>query len=251
MKQSFGKAILKNTIIYSLFFIGTLFLLCLVFYRIDAIATEENAAMADAPAKTYPIVILDAGHGGIDSGASPFEGVEEKHINLSLAKKIGAFLNEGGAKVIYTRTEDAMLEFEGAPTRKTGDLLGRIEIAKKYSDAIFISIHMNTLPNEKYCGLQTFYSDQNGLNQALARQIQSDVCTYLQPENNRKEKQTNGTLFLLDRLKQPAVLIECGFLTNPEECKKLQSNEYQNALAFTLSRSILKFISDQGAEINF
>lgn len=198
----------------------------------------------DADLKSKPVIIIDPGHGGIDSGASPKAGVEEKNLNLAVAKKLGSFLEAGGVEVVYTRTEDVMLSSEGAPTRKTGDLMGRIKIAETYPDATFVSLHMNTLPSEKYSGLQTFYSENNALNQALARQIQSDVCTFLQPDNNRKEKEAKGKIYLLDRLSCPAVLIECGFLTNPEECQKLQSEEYQNALAFTLSRSLLQFVAD-------
>ncbi len=241
-KQSF--IFLKKTVCFSLFFIASFFLVCFAFLPLDQNAPASNSASANSSQKETPTVILDAGHGGVDSGASA-NGAEEKHINLSVVKKIGAFLEAGGVQVIYTRTEDEMLTSDRANTRKTGDLLGRAEVAKNHPDAIFLSIHMNTLPSEKYSGLQVFYSEQNSLNKALARQIQSDVCALLQKTNTRKEKDAGGKIFLLDRLECPAVLIECGFLTNRAECEKLQSNEYQNALAFAISRSVLRFFEDQ------
>lgn len=243
-RTNFFKNFFKNSLSFSFLFISAFFLLCLAFYGIDGILSPKESEAAAAFPKSTPKILLDPGHGGIDSGASPKAGVEEKNLNLALAKKIGAFLEAGGAKVVYTRSEDLLLTAEGAPTRKTGDLMGRLKVAAEHPDATFVSIHMNTLPNEKYFGLQTFYSEKNAINQALARQIQSDVCALLQPENNRKEKEANGKIYLLDRLTCPAVLIECGFLTNPEECRKLQSEEYQNELAFALARSILQFSSD-------
>jgi N-acetylmuramoyl-L-alanine amidase len=241
----FSKPFLKSTLSFSFLFVSAFFLLCLAFYGMDSALSPNASSPVDAKANSHPVVILDPGHGGIDSGASPEKGVEEKNLNLALAKKLGEFLKAGGLDVIYTRTEDVMLTCEGAPTRKTGDLMGRIKVAEEYTDAIFVSLHMNTLPNQKYSGLQTFYSDKNALNQALARQIQSDVCTHLQPQNNRSEKSSDGKIYLLDRLDCPSVLIECGFLTNPEESKKLQSEEYQNELAFTISQSLLQFAHDK------
>ncbi len=193
-----------------------------------------------------PTVILDAGHGGLDSGAVSILGDEEKNLNLSVTKKLGAFLESAGIRVIYTRTEDVMLESShNSGSRKTQDLLGRVELARKEEDALFVSIHMNTLPVEKYKGLQVFYTDRNDANRALAQVIQNTVCSVLQPDNNRKAKDAQGKIFILDRLEEPAVLIECGFLTNREEAALLKDEAYQTKLAYVLSRPILDFVAER------
>ncbi len=189
-----------------------------------------------------PIVILDPGHGGVDSGAVSIHGAEEKNVNLTVAKKLGEFLEAAGCRVIYTRQEDVILTTEGAPTRKTGDLLARVRVAKEYPQSTFISIHMNTLPQEKYSGIQVFYSDVNSASRALAQGIQNDVISLLQPDNHREAKDAKGKIFILDRIRQAAVLVECGFLSNRAEAEKLEQEDYQNKLAFVLSRSLLPFV---------
>ena len=191
-----------------------------------------------------PMVILDAGHGGVDSGTVAPDGTEEKHLNLSLTKKLGAFLEACGVQVIYTRTEDTLLTTQNAPTRKTGDLMARVALAKEYPDAVFVSIHMNALPQRQYSGLQTFYSTNHAWNESLAKVIQNDI-RQLQADNHREAKDVKGSVYVLDRIQNPAVLIECGFLSNPEESVLLQQEEYQNKLAFLLSHSILSFVVDQ------
>ena len=192
-----------------------------------------------------PTVILDAGHGGLDSGAVSVYGDEEKHLNLEVAKKLGAFLENGGVRVIYTRTEDEMLESETkAGSKKTRDLLARVELAKNYPEALFVSLHMNTLPIEKYKGLQVFYTDRNDANRALAQVMQNSVSSSLQTENTRKAKNAEGKIYILDRIDQPAILIECGFLTNKEEAALLKNGEYQAKLSYVLSRTILDFLCE-------
>lgn len=176
---------------------------------------REGVPVAAVPAKTIQ-VILDAGHGGMDPGAV-CDGCEEKILNLAVAKKLGAFLESAGVEVIYTRTEDEAVPYEGEGSRKTRDLLGRVEAAKKHPESLFVSLHMNTLPIEKYSGLQVFFADRNEDSHALAQEVQSTVKALLQPENTRLEKESHGKIFILDRIEQPAILVECGFLSNKED----------------------------------
>lgn len=207
---------------------------------------QEETKNVFSNAAPPPTVILDAGHGGIDSGAVSVLGDEEKDLNLALTKKLGAFLEYAGIRVIYTRTEDVMPESkQSAGSRKTRDLLGRLEIAKEEPEALFVSIHMNTLPVEKYKGLQVFYTDRNDANRALAQVIQNTVASSIQPDNNRKAKDAEGKIFILDRLNQPGILIECGFLTNHEEAALLKDELYQTKLAYVLSRPILDFMAER------
>ena len=233
-------SVFLKILLFSLILTASILLLSLFF---DKWAFKDSSSSLPAQGKSdeRPTVILDAGHGGIDSGAVSVNGDEEKHINLSLVKKLGAFLEEGGVRVIYTRHDDSLLTSEGAVSRKSGDLMARAALAKENPDAIFVSIHMNTLPIEKYKGLQVFYSDNASASRALAQLIQNDVSALMQSDNKREAKDAAGKIYLLDRITTPAVLIECGFLSNREEAALLIQEDYQTKLAYTLSRTLLNF----------
>lgn len=231
--------------LFAILLTSSILLLASVFSSLFA-ESREVEVPAFSEEGDLPTVILDAGHGGLDSGAVSVYGDEEKHLNLEVAKKLGAFLENGGVRVIYTRTEDVMLESETkAGSKKTRDLLARVELAKKYPEALFVSLHMNTLPIEKYKGLQVFYTDRNDANRALAQVMQNSVSSSLQTENTRKAKNAEGKIYILDRIDQPAILIECGFLTNKEEAALLKNDEYQAKLSYVLSRSILDFLCER------
>lgn len=202
----------------------------------------EIPAGLEAREDLRPTVILDPGHGGADPGAISVMGDEEKHINLAVAKALGAFLEAEGIRVIYTREDDRMLTSSKTESRKMGDLMGRVELAAEHPDAAFISIHMNTLPIEKYKGLQVFYSKNHNANKVLALQIQNDVRAMLQGENKREVKDHKGSIYVLDRISTPSVLIECGFLSNHEEAALLADEAYRNQLAYVLSRSLISFL---------
>lgn len=235
-------------LIFSLALIAVLLSLVHAFYRYD----KDDAApsLSTGTDEKKPVVILDAGHGGVDSGAVSVWGEEEKHINLAVVKKLGEFLEAGGVRVVYTRTDDSLLSSDKTSSRKMGDLMGRVEIAASFPDAVFVSIHMNTLPIEKYSGLQVFYDDNNSGSHPLALSIQNDVRELLQTENKREIKNADGKIYVLDRIRNPSVLVECGFLSNREEAKLLCDEEYQKKLAFVLSRSILNYaLSEKNEEI--
>lgn len=225
-------------LVFSILLITILLMLVRAFYQYE----EKSAVPSQSiQADSRPVVILDPGHGGMDSGAVSVFGVEEKDLNLAVAEKLGKFLEAGGVRVLYTRTEDAMLSSERTSSKKMGDLMGRVEFAEKYPEAFFVSIHMNTLPIEKYSGLQVFFEKGNELNHPFALTVQNDAKALLQPENNREVKDAGGKIYVLERIKNPAILVECGFLSNREEAARLADDQYQNKLAYTLSRSILNF----------
>ena len=191
-----------------------------------------------------PVVILDPGHGGMDSGAVSGSGVLEKDLNLRVASATGAFLEEAGVRVIYTRTEDALLTHPGARTAKQGDLMGRVALAEAHPDALFVSIHMNTLPQEQYSGLQVFYSANDPQSRVLAQALQDRARTLLQPENRREIKKAGSSIFVLDRIESTAVLVECGFLSNTGEASLLADGAYQKKLGYALSRGILDLVEE-------
>ena len=205
---------------------------------------DELYIGATSPNVKEKIVVIDAGHGGEDCGAIGKNGVYEKDLNLQIAKLIGEELSERGATVVFTRTEDKLLykpEEDIKGIRKISDLKNRCEIANRFDGALFISIHMNSFGEEKYSGLQVYASDNNILSRRIAESIQNMVKSTLQPTNNRKVKGGKG-IYVLENINNPAVLVECGFLTNAEECNKLSEKEYQKQLSFAIVCGIIEYI---------
>ena len=191
-------------------------------------------------ARNAPVIILDAGHGGEDGGATGVNGVLEKELNLSLSQKLGALLQMAGYTVIQTRTQDRLLCAEDTPRghRKQGDLAGRLAIASEYPDGVFISLHMNTFPNDSCRGTQVWYTQNDAESIDLANAVQSRIKETLQPNNNRKVKAATSSIYLLRHATTRAILIECGFLSTPTECELLSSEAYQKALALSIFSAI-------------
>lgn len=194
-------------------------------------------------------VVIDAGHGGIDSGAYA-GGLEEKFLCLEVAEKLAAFLSLSDVKVVMTRTADRLLDDGLGGTRKSADLRARVAIAQAAADAsdgrcIFVSIHMNTFPLASCHGAQVFYSPNVPESLALAKALQT-ASKLADPTNSRIEKKAGSSIFILEKLQIPAVLIECGFLTNAADAERLSEDEGQNALAFSLFCGISDFIASTG-----
>lgn len=205
--------------------------------------TDELAIMAN----TIPedkIIIIDAGHGGEDPGAVGVGGILEKDINLQMALEIGKAFEEKGYIVVYTRTDDRLLYTEEQNIkgiRKISDLKNRCKVAERYPGSIFISIHMNSFGSSKYSGLQVYYSEENEESRGLADSIQNKVVSDIQKDNNRTIK-PGKDMYILEHIGNPAVLIECGFLTNKAECEKLSEKEYQKELSFSIVCGIIEYI---------
>ena len=195
-----------------------------------------------SPSKT---VILDAGHGGEDGGASSADGLLEKDLNLALALTMRDILVANGINVILTRETDTLLydrnvDFQGR--KKMLDMAARLKIAENATDPVFVSIHMNTYPHPSCQGVQVWYSENNEASLELAKTIQSTTKELLQNENDRPVKRSGSSIYLLHHLQCPAVLVECGFLSSPEEAALLASESYRQQLALTLCMVILRGI---------
>ncbi len=206
--------------------------------------TDDTDADIDGE-KKYPTVIIDAGHGGEDGGAIGKNGIYEKELNLAIASDLAAMLRVDGINVIMTRETDILLYDRNADykgRKKQLDLAARVKIAEETEDCIFVSIHMNSFPQEKYSGLQVYYSENEPTSKLLAESIQASVCEYIQKENTRNVKKASSNIFLLDRIRKPAVLIECGFLSNPQECELLTSEEYRQKLTLAIFGGITEYI---------
>ena len=223
--------------------ISVIVLVSLLFSLLFKIGLDDfNSVEASVGEMT---IILDAGHGGEDAGATGVNGALEKDLNLSMSKILGEMLIDKGFAVIYTRSEDKMLyaEFENIKgLRKISDLKNRCKVAKNYPNALFVSIHMNTFGDSQYSGLQVYYSENNQDSQALAEAIQSNVRKEVQPSNNRKIK-PGKSIYVLENVENTAVLIECGFLSNTEEAEKLSEKEYQKLLSFSIICGIIEYIN--------
>ena len=226
-------------LLFSLLITAILLLFCFL--------TRKPSPDSDAGASPSPkiTVVLDAGHGGEDGGAIS-GNVYEKNLNLDIAKTVGAYLTQNGCNVVYTRTEDILLydrnvNYKGR--KKILDLAARLHIARQTENAVFVSIHMNSFPNDKYSGLQVYYSKNDKNSKIMAQTIQNNAKNLLQPNNDRKPKEATSAIYLLDRSDKPAVLIECGFLSNPEECRLLATPEYRQKLSLVIAQSIAQYLA--------
>ena len=193
------------------------------------------------PSRAPVTVVLDAGHGGEDGGTVGGSGVCEKDLNLALALTLRDLLTANGVKVVMTREDDRLLYDPNADyhgRKKALDLAERRRIAEATPNAVFISIHMNAYPDPQYRGLQVWYSKNHPDSEQLAASLQRRIRETLQPDNDRDVKPATSSIYLLHHLRIPAVLIECGFLSNPEECELLASESYRRQLAMELFLAI-------------
>ena len=224
-----------------------------LFLRQGSLAPLPSFGAADAT-PVYHTVILDAGHGGEDGGAiGHIDGREiyEKDINLAITLTLRDLLEAEGINVILTRERDVLLydrntDYQGR--KKVLDLAARLHVGQSTPGALFVSIHMNAFTQSKYHGLQVYYSPNHALSQTLAAHIQGRTQEQLQPDNHRQIKKAGSDIFLLEHLKCPAVLVECGFLSNEEECRMLEKADYQQKLAFLLFCSIRQTLCEQTKE---
>ena len=184
------------------------------------------------------IIVLDAGHGGWDPGMVSGK-VEEKHINLSIAKKLQTFLEQGGATVIITRLDDG--DLSGS---KAGDMNARRLIANTSHGDIFISIHQNAFGSGSVKGAQVFYFNESDNSQKLANMVQDRLKEFVDAGNKFKAK-ANSNYYVLKQTMMPAVLVECGFLTNYTERQKLQSEAYQEKVAWGIYLGVVDYFNEQ------
>ena len=222
--------------------ISVLIFICTLTLRnpISAVkSTKQNA--------NQPIVIIDAGHGGFDGGAVSDDGTVEKDINLSIALYLQEYLSIFNIKTIMIRETDCSVEDNGLNTirqKKSSDLHNRMKIMQETDNAIFVSIHQNKFPDGKYSGTQVFYSPKTkDESQVLAQTIQDYIVNTLQKDNKRQIKECGTSVFLMYNAVKPAVLVECGFLSNYEETQRLKSSEYQKKIAFCIAMGIQNYLS--------
>ncbi len=191
--------------------------------------------------------MANSGHGGFDGGAVANDGTVEKDINLNITLTLEKMLKQSGFEVIMTRTDDSSTESNSndkIPRKKKSDLNNRLQLMKKYDDAVFISIHLNKFTTSAARGSQIFYSNKVDDSKVLADSIQNSIVEKIQPENTRVNKQSTSSTYILHNATVPAIIVECGFLSNKAELELLKNEEYQNKMAFCIYCGILDFYSN-------
>ncbi|MBQ8378234.1 MAG: N-acetylmuramoyl-L-alanine amidase [Oscillospiraceae bacterium] len=211
-------------------------------------AGEEKAVVTSTAwvsENDLPTIILDAGHGGMDGGCVSYNGVSEKGINLNIMLNLKALLEAYGYEVVVTRDSDKSIHDEGITglsNQKKSDMKNRLEIFNSCDNAIALSIHQNQYTDSKYNGAQMFYSETNPDSVNLALCLQQAFVDNIQPDNEREVKLTGDDLYLIYYAEVPSVMIECGFLSNPEEADLLMTESYQKKVAFTIFKGINDYL---------
>ncbi|MBQ7412169.1 MAG: N-acetylmuramoyl-L-alanine amidase [Clostridia bacterium] len=207
----------------------------------------ERAKPSQTLAEAYEgyVLVIDAGHGGEDAGAVAEDGTLEKDLNLEIASLIRVLCDLNGTRAVMTREDDRLLydhydeldDYTGH--KKEYDLKNRVKIANELENPIFISVHMNKFAQTKYSGTQIYYSKNNPSSQLLARGIQNMTRAYAQPSNKRPIKQADSSIFVLNKLECPAVLVECGFISNEAELELLKTSEHQAKMSLIIFLSAI------------
>lgn len=226
LRGRFRQRAVRVVIGFAIFFI--LMIVNCVLYFSQAVRPEEQF-----------VVAIDAGHGGNDPGKVGTSNVLEKDVNLAIALKLRDKLQARGIKVIMTREIDMSLATPGATNKKTSDMNNRIEIINSGQADILISIHQNSYGNASVKGAQVFYHGTSEESRNLAETIQRYLITEVDPENTRAAKEGND-YFILRKSTCPGVIIECGFLSCPEETAKLVDEAYQDKLAEAIANAVCK-----------
>ena len=200
---------------------------CLSGITIDRAVT----AISELPDAGKQYVVIDAGHGGEDGGASSVDGTPESAINLAIARKLNDVLHLMGIDTVMIRSSDISLSKDGNTysSRKASDLRERLQIVNSTKNAIFVSIHQNYFGNSKYSGAQVFYAKTEG-SRKFAETMQNAFKTVIDTQNNRMIQKADG-IYLMENISCCGVLIECGFLSNPRESALLADEKYQHSIA--------------------
>lgn len=243
---------MKNIFIYKRIMIlcSFIFFSVCIYGIICIIKGSEKIIATNALPITNKVIVIDAGHGLPDEGAKGFYGTTEQAINLSIALKLQKIIEQSGAKVYLTRSDENgiySLDSKTIKEKKISDTKNRVEIGNQNDVDIFISIHLNKFPaSSSYRGWQTFYQKNNEDSIFLANSIQENLNKNINIQNNRKPLPINN-VYIMEKLNVPSIIVECGFLSNEEETKNLKNEKYQNKIAWGIYLGIQEyFIKNKG-----
>ncbi len=210
---------------------------------------ERNVTSPEVESKDLPVVVIDAGHGGIDPGKVGINGALEKDINLQIAGILKMFLEANDIKVVMTRESDAGLYDAEASNKKVQDMKRRIALIEESEPLLVVSVHQNSYQEEYVSGAQVFYYTGSREGQDLAEKIQSRLIAGLDAENHRQVK-ANDSYYLLKKTARPIVIVECGFLSNSAEAEKLVTPRYQEKVAWEIHMGVLQYINEKEQDEN-
>lgn len=213
------------------------------YFAANQVHLRQTAAAVSSALPSPPVVLLDPGHGGMDGGAVSSNGLVEKEINLEISLILRDLFWANGFEVVMTRQTDCSIGDPGLSTireQKVSDMHRRLALMGEWENGIFLSIHQNLFSQSQYYGAQVFYSPNLESSALLAHSLQTALRENLNPDNNRKEKPAGKELYLLYHAKIPAVLVECGFLSNPGEEQLLRTPEYQGKVAFAIFTGVME-----------
>ncbi|MGN1409533.1 MAG: N-acetylmuramoyl-L-alanine amidase [Eubacteriales bacterium] len=242
MKQT--PRIVLNYVIFAFLFMGASVIIGKTAH--DSIVAQTSSVNAEIDEDTHYTFVLDAGHGGEDGGASAGD-VLEKDLNLRITENIADLCTVFGVSTRLTRTDDRLLydyyddleDYKGK--KKTYDLRNRLKIAEESPPDLFVSIHMNKFTQPQYRGLQVYFSPNTDESEEAAAMVQSYVKKYLTPENERQTKRATQAIYILKKIKTPAILVECGFLSNADELALLQTQQYREKTAAVIFASCMEY----------
>ena len=229
---------MKQKAVTLLLMAGILFLGGAYFDR----AEKEQAVYTMGSNKELPVVVIDAGHGGKDPGKVGVNEALEKDINLAIAKCLKRLLEQNDVLVIMTREEDKDLASENASNRKNEDLRARVRLLEETQPVLMVSIHQNSYPEADVDGAQVFFYSGSEEGKRLGTIVQESLKRELKDGNHRVAK-ANKEYYLLKKSVCPAVIVECGFLSNPQEAALLATEDYQEKLAFAIHLGVLEYIN--------
>ena len=219
-------------------------IMVIVFSVIAVTGSRAVTTIAEnIPVERSITFVIDAGHGGEDGGASSCTGVLESQLNLQIARRLDDLLHFLGYQTVMIRRSDISVYTEGKTIaeKKISDLKERVRIVNETEGAFLISIHQNIFADSRYSGAQVFYNEE-GDAENVARQLQQNMVTSLNPGSNRQCKPADG-IYLMQHSKRPGILVECGFLSNPEEERKLREGEYQKHICCVIASTMANVVN--------
>lgn len=224
---------------WHVYLLTTALIVALVIVGSQAVTTVAE----NQPILRQKVIVIDAGHGGEDGGATSCSGVLESRLNLEIALRLDALMHLLGYETKMIRTEDVSVYTEGntIAAKKVSDLRNRVKIVNETENALLVSIHQNIFADSRYSGAQVFYNAVDG-SKDLAQALQTAFVATINPESNRKIKLSSG-VYLMEHIQKPGILVECGFLSCPEEEEKLRTGEYQNQICCVIASTLSRYFT--------
>lgn len=228
------------------FGVGLFYVLILsIFIAVTWLGSAVTSTVAQLiPVERVHTVIIDAGHGGLDGGATSCTGAQESKFNLDISLRLNDLMHLLGYRTVMIRTSDISVHTKGdtIAQKKVSDLKERVRIVNDTENAVLLSIHQNTFSDSRYSGAQVFYG-REGEGQTLAAAMQEAFCSTINPGSHRKSKKADN-VYLLRNIDTTGVLVECGFLSNPEEEAKLRSDAYQREVCCVIAAVTASFLAN-------